>query len=34
VAEIAKHYRGELAKMQRQRADGVTGRLEFEGWRP
>ena len=34
VSEIAKHYRGELAKMQAQRAEGVTGRLEFEGWSP
>ena len=32
VSEIAKHYRGELEKMQRQRAEGVTGRIEFEGW--
>jgi len=34
VSAIAKHYRGELAKMQRQRAEGVTGRIEFEGWSP
>ena len=34
VSEIAKHYRAELAKMQQQRAEGVTGRIEFEGWSP
>lgn len=30
--EIAKHYREELKKLQEQRANGKTGRIEFESW--
>ena len=30
--EIAKHYRNELARMQRRRAHGDTGIIEFVGW--
>ena len=31
-AEIAAHYRKELARMQALRKQGVTGRIEFESW--
>ena len=30
--EIAKHYREELKRMQSERANGVTGRIEFVGY--
>ena len=30
--EIRKHYRAALATMKQARADGHTGRLEFDGW--
>lgn len=30
--EVAKHYRTQLAIMQAKRADGETGRIEFEAW--
>ena len=30
--EIAKHYRLELLKMQKLRAQGISGRLEFVGY--
>jgi hypothetical protein len=30
--EIAKHYRDELKRIQGLRAEGVTGRIEFEEW--
>ena len=29
---IAKHYREEYARMKQLRAEGVTGRIEFEEW--
>jgi hypothetical protein len=29
--ELAKHFRGELARMQKLRAQGETGRIEFVG---
>lgn len=31
-AEIRKHYRTELERMKELRAQGVTGRIEFENW--
>lgn len=31
-AEIAAHYRQELARMQALRKQGATGRIEFESW--
>ena len=31
-AEIKKHYRAELRRMQELRANGEVGRIEFEGW--
>lgn len=31
-AECAKHYREQLSMMRRRRADGETGRVEFESW--
>lgn len=34
LPEIAKHYRQELERMQRLRANGETGRIEFERWEP
>ncbi len=30
--EIAAHYRKEFKRMQGLRAQGVEGRIEFEGW--
>lgn len=30
--DIAKHYREEFKRMQKLRAEGVTGRIEFEAW--
>ena len=30
--EIAKHYREQLKKMKEERANGKTGRVEFESW--
>ncbi len=30
--DIAKHYREEFKRMKALRAEGVTGRIEFEGW--
>lgn len=30
--DIAKHYREELERMKKQRAEGVTGRIEFVGY--
>ena len=32
VGDIAKHFREEYARMREQRNEGVTGRIEFEGW--
>ena len=32
VKEIAKHYKAEYERMMSIRAEGVTGRLEFEGY--
>ncbi len=29
---VAKHYREEFKRMKALRAEGVTGRIEFEGW--
>lgn len=34
LPEIAKHYKQELERMQRLRAGGETGRIEFERWEP
>ena len=31
-AEIKKHYRAELRRMQALRANGALGRIEFDGW--
>ena len=31
-AEIAAHYRKELARMQALRKQGITGRIEFVSW--
>ena len=30
--EIAKHYREQLAIMRKKRANGKTGRIEFQSW--
>lgn len=30
--EMHKHYRAELKRLQALRKQGVTGRIEFEGW--
>lgn len=30
--KIAKHYKAEYEKMQEKRANGVTGRIEFDSW--
>ena len=32
VKEIAKHYKAEYERMMSIRAEGVTGRIEFEGY--
>lgn len=32
IKAIARHYRDELGRMQQQRINGVTGRLEFSAW--
>lgn len=32
--DIAKHYRDEYDRMRERRAEGVTGRIEFEDWSP
>lgn len=30
--EIARHYRNEFRRMEEERANGATGRIEFESW--
>ena len=30
--EIAAHYKSELSRLQKQRAEGITGRLEVTAW--